>query len=255
MDALSQENTSAGTRQVFDRMRCGQDYQVSYEVNGTPKTVKLWKSSELKATPARYGAVDTAPNTAVWNINRNEFVERLNAQQCEYWGVTDTACEVHHVRKMADMKAAPFGRHIIAARTRKRIVLCKACHVDLHAGRLHDRRYTQPDVGGEPDALKGASPVRRGAEGCSHWDITRPTLRIPDFVPPTIEETPWRAPEAAEIILANSGAVVRISGEKAFYSPTTDHIQMPPQGAFATSEGFCGTLVHELGHWTGQSRG
>jgi RNA-directed DNA polymerase len=104
-----------GTRQVFDRMRCGQDYQVSYEVNGKPKTVKLWKSSELKATPARYGAVDTAPNTAVWNINRNEFVERLNAQQCEYCGVTDTACEVHHVRKMADMKAAPFGRHIIAA--------------------------------------------------------------------------------------------------------------------------------------------
>ena len=32
---------------------------------------------------------------------------------------------------------------------------------------------------------------------------------IPDYVPPTIEEAPWRAPEAAEIILANSGAVVR----------------------------------------------
>src|SRR6202034_2346378 len=74
---------------------------------------------------------------------------------------------------------------------------------------------------------------------------------IPDFVPPTIEKAPWRAPEAAEIILANSGAVVRIGGEKAFYSPATDHIQMPPQGAFAMVEGFCGTLVHELGHWTG----
>jgi antirestriction protein ArdC len=74
---------------------------------------------------------------------------------------------------------------------------------------------------------------------------------IPDFVPPTIEEAPWRAPEAAEIILANSGAVVRIGGEKAFYSPTTDHIQMPPQGAFATAEGFCGTLLHEASHWTG----
>src|SRR6202453_2676583 len=60
---------------------------------------------------------------------------------------------------------------------------------------------------------------------------------IPDFIPPTIEEAPWRAPEAAEIILANSGAVVRIGGEKAFYSPTTDHIQMAPQGAFATAEG------------------
>jgi len=74
---------------------------------------------------------------------------------------------------------------------------------------------------------------------------------IPDYVPPTIEEAPWRAPEAAEIILANSGAVVRYGGERAFYSPATDHIQMPPRGAFAAAEGFCGTLIHELGHWSG----
>ena len=74
---------------------------------------------------------------------------------------------------------------------------------------------------------------------------------IPDFVPPTIEEAPWRAPEAAEIIIANSGAVVRIGGEHAFYSPATDHIQMPPHAAFATAEGFCGTMIHEMSHWTG----
>jgi antirestriction protein ArdC len=74
---------------------------------------------------------------------------------------------------------------------------------------------------------------------------------IPDFIPPTIEEAPWRAPEAAEIIIANSGAVVRFGGEKAFYSPSTDHIQMPPHAAFATAEQFCGTLLHEAGHWTG----
>jgi len=74
---------------------------------------------------------------------------------------------------------------------------------------------------------------------------------IPDYVPPTIEEAPWRAPEAAEIILANSGAVIRIGGDRAFYSPSTDHIQMPPQSAFATAEKFCGTVIHEAGHWTG----
>jgi antirestriction protein ArdC len=64
---------------------------------------------------------------------------------------------------------------------------------------------------------------------------------------------PWRAPEAAEIIRANSRAVVRSGGERAFYSPATDHIQMPPQSAFETAPGFCGTLVHELGHWTGHA--
>ena len=74
---------------------------------------------------------------------------------------------------------------------------------------------------------------------------------IPDFVPPTIEEAPWRAPEAAEIIIANSCAVIRYGGERAFYSPATDHIQMPPHAAFATAEKFCGTLLHEASHWTG----
>jgi antirestriction protein ArdC len=76
---------------------------------------------------------------------------------------------------------------------------------------------------------------------------------IPDYIPPTIEEAPWRAPEAAEIIVANSGAVVRFGGDRAFYSPATDHIQLPPRSAFATTEGFCGTLLHETCHWSGAS--
>jgi len=74
---------------------------------------------------------------------------------------------------------------------------------------------------------------------------------IPAYVPPTIAEAPWRAPEAAETILANSGAVIRIGGERAFYSPSTDHIQLPPQAAFATAQGFCGVLIHEMSHWSG----
>ena len=64
---------------------------------------------------------------------------------------------------------------------------------------------------------------------------------VPDYIPPTIEETPWRAPEAAEIIVANSRAVNRYGGERAFYSPSTDHIQVPQQPAFPTSAGFCST--------------
>jgi antirestriction protein ArdC len=74
---------------------------------------------------------------------------------------------------------------------------------------------------------------------------------IPEYVPPTIEEAPWRAPEAAAIIVANSGAIVRFGGDRAFYSPATDHIQMPPHAAFATAERFCGTLIHEASHWSG----
>jgi len=74
---------------------------------------------------------------------------------------------------------------------------------------------------------------------------------IPAYVQPTVVEAPWRAPEAAEIILANSRAVIRTGGDRAFYSPGTDHIQMPPKAAFGTALGYCGVLIHEMSHWTG----
>jgi antirestriction protein ArdC len=104
----------------------------------------------------------------------------------------------------------------------------------------------------KPDADEGA--VRRipllRAFSLFH---ARQIEGLPDFVPPTIKEAPWRAPEAAEIIVANIGAVVRFGGDRAFYSPATDHIQLPPRSAFATTEGFCGTLLHETSHWSGAS--
>ena len=56
---------------------------------------------------------------------------------------------------------------------------------------------------------------------------------IPPYIPPTPEEAPWQRPEAADIIMRNSGAVLRIGGGRAFYSPSTDHIQLPPEEAFA----------------------
>ena len=74
---------------------------------------------------------------------------------------------------------------------------------------------------------------------------------IPPIAPPTPLEVSWRRPEAVDTIVDNSGAVVRVGGGQAFYSPGSDHIQMPPHAAFASPEGFAATMLHELGHWTG----
>ena len=74
---------------------------------------------------------------------------------------------------------------------------------------------------------------------------------IPAYKAPNFEEAPWTRPEAADIILKNSGAVVRIGGDRAFYSPTTDHIQLPPEHAFRGPPEFAVVSLHELAHWTG----
>jgi len=74
---------------------------------------------------------------------------------------------------------------------------------------------------------------------------------IPAYKVPSVEEAPWARPEAADIIMKNSGAVIRIGGDRAFYSPSTDHIQFPPESAFRGQAEYTTTELHELGHWTG----
>ena len=74
---------------------------------------------------------------------------------------------------------------------------------------------------------------------------------VPEFVPPTVEQAPWRAPDAVETIMANSGISVRIGGDRAFYSPATDHIQLPPRHAFPSPEAWSSVILHEAGHASG----
>jgi group II intron reverse transcriptase/maturase len=71
---------------------------------------------------------------------RSELVKRLLAQECENCGATEKV-EVHHIRKLADLKKPgrrelPGWAKIMAARKRKTLVLCHSCHTDLHGGRF-----------------------------------------------------------------------------------------------------------------------
>ena len=74
---------------------------------------------------------------------------------------------------------------------------------------------------------------------------------MPDYITPDVTEAPWRRPEAVDIILANSKAVIKIGGDRAFYSPTLDFIQLPEPSSFESPEAFASTAMHEASHWSG----
>ena len=48
----------------------------------------------------------------------------------------------------------------------------------------------------------------------------------------------------------NCQAVIKFGGDRAFYSPGHDHIQMPNMDRFEDSYGYYATMLHELVHWT-----
>jgi antirestriction protein ArdC len=118
--------------------------------------------------------------------------------------------------------------------------------------------FYKPLVKGEeqPDDASD-SPAQRMGAVLRVFNVFHTTQidGVPAYVAPTIEEAPWQRPDAALQILRNCGAKVTVGGDRAFYSPTTDHINLPPDHAFYTPHDWAATTAHELGHWTGaQSR-
>jgi len=61
---------------------------------------------------------------------------------------------------------------------------------------------------------------------------------------------PLQRRERADSFFAATGAEVRHGGSRAYYSTSSDHIQMPPFEAFRDAESYYATLAHEGTHWT-----
>jgi len=65
-------------------------------------------------------------------------------------------------------------------------------------------------------------------------------------------QSPWRF--RAQGRKGASGADIRHGGDKAFYDPLRDFVQLPPQPAFTEQINYYRTFFHELGHWTGHAK-
>ena len=55
----------------------------------------------------------------------------------------------------------------------------------------------------------------------------------------------------ADLIVKASGVRVEVGGDRAYYAPSTDHIQMPRDEAFASAPDRAATILHEIAHASG----
>jgi hypothetical protein len=66
--------------------------------------------------------------------NVNSFEKRLKAKTCELCGENGdtTTYEIHHIKKVKDLKGKEQWERAMIARKRKTLVVCKACHMKIH---------------------------------------------------------------------------------------------------------------------------
>lgn len=65
---------------------------------------------------------------------------------------------------------------------------------------------------------------------------------------------PFEPIDAGEKMMANSGADIRHGGNRAYYTPSGDYVQLPHRDQFRDAPSYYETAAHELIHWTGHPK-
>jgi hypothetical protein len=124
-----------GTRKVFG---------VTYQTKEGTKTLTYYNESiKKKDKPLEGNAAQGIIEVTL--ADRHQIIDRLNANECELCGYQSSdgnKFEVHHIRKLKDIKQkySKRGDHVpnwvlrMCAMRRKTLVVCKPCHDAIHSG-------------------------------------------------------------------------------------------------------------------------
>jgi len=131
--------------------RMARRYKATIQTSDGPRAclqVIVERDGGRKPLIARFGgiplrrqrtAVLTDQRPVMASTRRNELLHRLLVGRCEVCQAQENL-EVHHIRKLADLNRPgrpdkPAWMHLMAKRRRKTLVICRACHQNIHAGR------------------------------------------------------------------------------------------------------------------------
>jgi len=123
-------------RKITDKY-CQQGiFTVTYETKKGEKKSTLYSHGFKRDTRVNDKAdVDSLPNEQK-NRGETSLIDRLKAKTCEWCGEIDVSLEMHHIRKIKDLKGKKEWEKEMIGRRRKTMALCHACHRDLHNGKL-----------------------------------------------------------------------------------------------------------------------
>lgn len=124
-------------RKMIAKLRMGKDFGVRFtDKKGNQKIRLFYNEGFARKSMQKSAAVDAIPNTAKYS-GRTSLMDRLSAGQCELCGKTDGDIEIHHIRKLKDLKGKSYWERYMIARNRKTMALCLDCHRKLHNGKLN----------------------------------------------------------------------------------------------------------------------
>lgn len=125
----------ANIGRITKKYRHNKDFAVKYSnQKGEQKMNTFAKVSFRRKTTKMSANVDGLPNTIIVTA-KTSLIDRLKAKLCEYCGATNDL-EMHHVRKLKDLKGRQPWEKLMIARRRKTLAVCHSCHQKIHHGKM-----------------------------------------------------------------------------------------------------------------------
>lgn len=125
---------------ILNRYKINGKFAVRYETKGGTKIRWFYDEGFRKIQwneISKMGQnVDLEYNTLNIRGSDNSLITRLKAQKCEWCGRDDKPIEIHHVRRLKDIRGKEMWERQMKSRNRKTMALCEDCHHNLHQGRL-----------------------------------------------------------------------------------------------------------------------
>lgn len=121
---------------IIRKYRKGKDFAVEYlQKNGKVGQTLFYNKGFCRDTKVGKENPDIVAR-AVENYGSNSLIKRLKANKCEWCGAENVPLEMHHIRKLKDLKGRKQWEIAMIGRKRKTMALCVSCHDKLHAGKL-----------------------------------------------------------------------------------------------------------------------
>jgi group II intron reverse transcriptase/maturase len=127
----------SSVKKIIRKFNINGHFGVKYETSKGKKVSLFYKDGFKKQTHlTKDGTIDAIPTGRNIIYNRTSLIDRLLAGKCEWCGETNSPLQIHHIRKLKDLKGKKRWEKRMIERNRKTMALCKECHLNLHNGKL-----------------------------------------------------------------------------------------------------------------------
>lgn len=121
-------------RKIIAKYRCDKDIAVRYtDKKGETKMRFLYNGGFRRKTEILSASCDNHPRM-LYTKTTTSLIDRLQARECELCGDSDVPLDMHHIKKLKDLKGQEPWKVLMHARKRKTMAVCQPCHKKIHHG-------------------------------------------------------------------------------------------------------------------------